>query len=192
MMRWLISAITAVAASFGSLTHTDAQLSGGPYVIQPLDLNGGGTTSTGGPYSISASTAQPGGVGTIIAEPSPAPPLYQLGDGFWSTVSPCNDPIAATAGSAVCHDNDACTCDNCTGGFCEFRPIRYGNADCSGPINQVNLDDILCVIDGFANFSDCVNGDIHPPCTGNNAINLDDILGILASFAGNDPCDCSG
>jgi hypothetical protein len=69
-----------------------AQLNGGPYTILPLDINGGGTTSTGGPYSISASTAQPGGVGTITAEPVPAPPLYQFDDGFWSraTAAPGN------------------------------------------------------------------------------------------------------
>ena len=60
---------------------------GGPYVVHTLDINGGGTTSTGGPYSISASTGQAGGVGTITAEPVPAPPLYQFDDGFWSTLT---------------------------------------------------------------------------------------------------------
>ena len=64
-----------------------AQLTGGPYAIQTLDISGGGTTSTGGPYSISASTGQAGGVGTITAEPAPAPPLYQFDDGFWSTIT---------------------------------------------------------------------------------------------------------
>lgn len=167
-----------------------AQLTGGPYAIQPLDINGGGTTSTGGPYSISASTAQPGGVGTIIAEPVPAPPLYQLDDGFWSTTAPCNDPTVATGGSAACHDNDVCTCDECIGGSCAYRPIHYGDANCAGPVNQANLDDILCVLTGFANFAACVNGDLHPPCTGNNSINLDDILALLAAFAGADECSC--
>lgn len=167
-----------------------AQLTGGSYTIQPLDINGGGTTSTGGPYTISASTAQPGGVGTIVAEAAPAPPLYQLDDGFWSTVSPCRDPSSATAGSVDCHDDDVCTCDGCSGGYCEFKPIRYGNVDCVGPPNQANLDDILCILAGFANFASCVNGDIHPACTGNNVINLDDILGVLGAFAGNDPCGC--
>lgn len=183
--------VLAVACMLTLGFPVQAQLVGGPYSIQPLDINGGGTTSTGGPYSINASTAQPGGVGTIVAEPSPAPPLYQLNDGFWSTVSPCNDPVDATAGSIGCHDNDVCTCDDCSGGYCEFVPIRYGNVDCNGPPNQANLDDILCILSGFGSFGSCVNGDIHPPCTGDNIINLDDILGVLGAFAGNDPCGCA-
>jgi hypothetical protein len=161
-----------------------AQLIGGPYPIQPIDINGGGTTSTGGPYSISASTAQPGGVGTIVAEPIPAPTLYQLDDGFWGTTGPCNDPVAATGGSVVCHDNDVCSCDECIDGSCAYRLVHYGDANCAGPENQVNLDDILCPLSGFANFASCPNGDIHPSCTGNNMINLDDILAVLAAFAG--------
>lgn len=184
---WLVLAVALVLIPVLPL---HAQLVGGPYVVQPLDINGGGTTSTGGPYTISASTAQSGGVGTIAAEPLPAPPLYQLNDGFWSAVSPCSETVSATAGSVDCHDNDVCTCDGCSGGYCEFKPIRYGNVDCAGPPNQANLDDILCILAGFANFVACVNGDIHPACTGNNVINLDDILGVLGAFAGNDPCGC--
>ena len=75
-----------VAASFGSAA-VHAQFVGGPYVIHTLDINGGGMTSTGGPYSISASTGQAGGVGTITAEQVPAPTLYQFDDGFWSTIT---------------------------------------------------------------------------------------------------------
>jgi len=54
------------------------ELVGGPYSIQPLSMNGGGQTSTAGPYEIGASTAQPGGVGTIAEGP------YTLEDGFWA------------------------------------------------------------------------------------------------------------
>lgn len=189
--NWLLSAAafgTAMALLSSGLA---AQLSGGPYTIRPLDINVGGTTSTSGPYSISASTAQPGGVGTIVAEPIPAPPLYQLDDGFWSTTAPCNDPPSAGLGSATCHDNDVCTCDECLDGNCAYRPIHYGDANCAGPPNQVNLDDILCVLGGFASFANCPNGDMHPACTGNNMINIDDILAVLAAFGGADPCRCA-
>lgn len=181
---------TATLLLFVATAPVRAQLTGGPYTIKPLDINGGGTTSTGGPYSISASTAQPGGVGTIVFEPTPAPPLYQLDDGFWGTLGPCNAPPSSTAGSLTCHDNDVCTCDDCTGGFCQYAPIRYGNTNCAGPVNLADLDDILCVLNGFANFATCVNGDIHPACTGNNVINLDDILAVLAAFGGSKPCAC--
>ncbi|MCA9440383.1 MAG: hypothetical protein KC964_06215 [Candidatus Omnitrophica bacterium] len=57
-----------------------AELTGGPYSIQPLSINGGGLTSTSGVYEISASIAQPGGVGVIEEGP------YRLEDGFWASV----------------------------------------------------------------------------------------------------------
>jgi hypothetical protein len=98
-------------------------------------------------------------------------------------------------GDLFCHINDGsaqnvCTCDRCVNSVCTHTPIHYGNINCAGPVNQVNLDDILCVLAGFANFSSCPNGDTHPACMGNNVINIDDILAILAAFGGADPCNC--
>lgn len=87
-------------------------------------------------------------------------------------------------------DADVCTCDRCVAGSCSFSTTGYGNADCLGPASITNLDDILCVLGGFASFAACPNGDLTPPCTGNNVINLDDILAVLSAFAGNDPCNC--
>lgn len=69
------------------LASTAGELVGGPYTIQPLSINGGGTTSTGGPYEISASTAQPGGVGLIDAGP------YSFEDGFWAMVLAILGPV---------------------------------------------------------------------------------------------------
>lgn len=62
----------------------------------------------------------------------------------------------------------------------------YGDVNCSG---LVNLDDILCVLSGFANLASCPNGDIAP-CQGNGFINLDDILAVLGAFAGQNLCPC--
>jgi hypothetical protein len=70
-----------LGAAFLFLGSASAEeLVGGPYSIQPLSINGGGQTSTGGPYEIGASTAQPGGVGTVEQGP------YTLEDGFWAAV----------------------------------------------------------------------------------------------------------
>lgn len=55
----------------------------------------------------------------------------------------------------------------------------------------VNLDDILCVLSGFASFSICPNGDIGG-CSHNGVINLDDILAVLGAFSGSSPCECPG
>jgi hypothetical protein len=51
----------------------------------------------------------------------------------------------------------------------------------------VNIDDIICVLNGFGNFSLCPLGDLAP-CFGNGIIDLNDILGVLAAFGGADPC----
>lgn len=82
--------------------------------------------------------------------------------------------------------NTACNCGQCAG-CCVFTPTVYGNVNCTGP---VNLDDILCVLAGFANPANCREGDIAP-CQRNGVINLDDILGVLQAFAGADPCNCN-
>jgi hypothetical protein len=85
-----------------------------------------------------------------------------------------------------CDDGNVCTCDRCVCNVCAHQPIEYGdvNCDCIPP----NLDDILCVLDGFANYPDCPASDIYPPCSGNGNIDLDDILAVLEAFAGNNPC----
>lgn len=95
---FMVGAVICWDANF-AIPSTFAQLTGGPYAIKPIDVNAGGTTSTGGPYSISASTGQSGGVETLVADPVPAPPLYQFDDGFWSTVLalPPSPPIEPTA-----------------------------------------------------------------------------------------------
>lgn len=78
------------------------------------------------------------------------------------------------------------------GAPCELTVVAcavYG--DVKPPLDgAVTIDDILCVLNGFGNFSTCPLGDIAP-CFGNGIINLDDILAVLSAFAGNDPC-CGG
>lgn len=85
-----------------------------------------------------------------------------------------------------CDDMDVCTCNKCLCGVCTSQPIQYGdvNCDCIPP----NLDDILCVLQGFSNYASCPASDIHPPCTGQGVINIDDILAVLQAFAGTNPC----
>lgn len=63
----------------------------------------------------------------------------------------------------------------------------YGDVQPSFGNCDVNLDDILCVLTGFAQASTCSASDVAP-CGGNNIINLDDILAILAAFGGNFLC----
>lgn len=67
-----------------------------------------------------------------------------------------------------------------------FNPCGiYG--DLTGSVG-VDLDDILCVLDGFADPDACPAADIAP-CGGDDKIDLNDILAILEAFAGNGACD---
>lgn len=88
-----------------------------------------------------------------------------------------------------CNDNDVCTFDTCSGSSCGNTPVRFGDVNGTGGAAP-NLDDILCVLSGFGNFSTCPNADIAG-CTPNLIINLDDLLAVMAAFAGADPCGCN-
>lgn len=102
----------------------------------------------------------------------------------------------ATQTECVLSGGDVCMFDQCATGFCQSAPVRFGNVN--GSANQSpNLDDILCVLAGFADIDNCPNGDLAPTtgpsaCQGNGIINLDDILSILAAFGGANPCGCTG
>lgn len=102
------------------------------------------------------------------------------------TAVDCRTQIPGMPPTPLCPDDNACNCVQCIAGTCVFSCTGFGNVNCSGPIN---LDDILCVLGGFANYADCPNGDISP-CGGNGIINLDDILASLNAFGGQNPCGC--
>lgn len=68
-------------------TVWSTELIGGSYSIQPISTNGGGLTTTSGVYEISASTAQPGGVGVIEGGP------YRFEDGFWAAVAAVSQTV---------------------------------------------------------------------------------------------------
>ena len=46
-----------------------AGVEGGPYKIDPLDINAGGRSSSSANYTLNASIAQPGPVGTMAPRP---------------------------------------------------------------------------------------------------------------------------
>ena len=95
--------------------------------------------------------------------------------------------VPGCANDVECGDRDACTCDRCVGGMCTNVPTEFGNVDCAG---EVDLDDVICVLEGFAVVAACPNGDVTPGCTGNGIIDVDDILATLDGVAGVDPCEC--
>jgi len=97
--------------------------------------------------------------------------------------------IPACAQDDDCSDGSPCYHDECAAGVCEFTRVAYGDVNASGGPGAIDLDDILCVLDGFASPAVCANADISP-CRANGIIDLDDILAVLDAFSGTDPCDC--
>lgn len=144
-------------------------------------INCGGGTVVSEHHAVSGTIGQ----GLISSSTSEH---HEITWGFFAFVGqPC-------ATSAVCNDASVCTFDNCTNTLCAYSLVRYGDVNgsgASGGAAQPDLDDILCVLQGFANAAACMNADLAPPCTGNDLINLDDILAVLAAFSGADPCGCT-
>lgn len=100
---------------------------------------------------------------------------------------PCNSDVDCKASN--CNDDNACNhgiCDPICH-VCYFECAVYGDTNSSG--GSPNLDDILCTIRAFSNFSDCPNADIQP-CAGNGILTLDDILSVLGAFGGSNFCGC--
>lgn len=94
-------------------------------------------------------------------------------------------------GDSNCCDANVCTYNWCSGtcGECQFEGTRYGNVN-GDPNHLVTVDDIICAMDCFADYAECPNADIAPPCTGDGICTMDDILAVLGAFSGADPCGC--
>lgn len=173
MLRVLVA-----AAAFGIVSVLSSHAA---IVITKSSFDNGVGASTSEHHS-AQSTLGEGLVGTSESK------HHEIVWGFFAFVGqPC-------ATSAVCDDGSVCTFDDCTNTLCAYSPVRYGDVNGSGASDGAaipNLDDILCVLQGFSSFTACINGDIAPVCTGDGQINLDDILAVLAAFSSADPCNCT-
>jgi hypothetical protein len=156
--------------------------SGGGYDLTWSTVDcGGATFSAGGGYELGGTIGQPD-----AGEQSGG--LYGLTGGFWFGVVPIGFPCPSAVDCRNDPANNACNCATCTASTCQYTCTRFGNVTCD-PLHLINLDDILCVQNGFSSFANCPNGDVNP-CGGNGIINLDDILAVLAAFSGANPCGC--
>ena len=75
-------------AGFIALQPRLAAQVGGPYELSWFTIDGGGGTSSGGPYSLSGTIGQPDAGGPLVGGP------YTLVGGFWSIVSAIQTPGA--------------------------------------------------------------------------------------------------
>lgn len=187
MMRGFYSSITLAMVAMGYCTNSFAQ-SGGGYDLTWSTIDSGGGTSTGGTYSLAGTVGQPD-AGTLSGG------SYSLDGGFWAgaidtPVTGCPCITVVDCRNTSCADDNGCNHATCSAGVCVFTCERYGDVQPPGGNSIVNLDDILCMLGGFANFGSCPNADINP-CGGNAVINLDDILAVLGAFGGANACACT-
>ena len=104
----------------------------------------------------------------------------------------CEDPQPSCpcTTNLECDDGVSCTCDKCDMGTCIHFPVTFGDTscDCIGP----DLEDLICILLGFANYADCPNSDLaNPECTPDGIIDVDDLILVLGAIAGEpSPCFC--
>lgn len=170
-----------MAAVLASASTVAFAQSGGEYDLTQGDFTAGAEVSSGGVFEL-AGTVDGNGTEPMTGGD------FSMNGGFWSAEPPpgCPCTTAADCKNTLCAADNACNCVTCATGACMFTCTVFGNANCSG---GVTLDDILCSLAGFANFTACPNGDISP-CGGNGILNLDDILAVLNAFGGANPCGC--
>ena len=92
-------------------------------------------------------------------------------------------------GKDGCTGNDGWYVDDFEVFHCPCAGVVYGDVYPLGGNGIVDLDDILCVLDDFADSDTCEgDGDIKggggTPCEPNGVIDLDDILAVLDAFGG--------
>lgn len=86
---WAAGAALAIVAGASVASTAGAQSAGGPYVVDPVVVGGGGATLTGGSFSLSGTIGQPATARLDGAG-------YTVYDGFWApAAAPTNDLIFA-------------------------------------------------------------------------------------------------
>ncbi len=94
---------------------------------------------------------------------------------------------------APCNDNDACTMEACTPGFCD-APCDLEFGDVNGD-TVVNFGDVFEVLDAIGNDCLCPACDVDSTaCTGDGVLNFGDVFEVLDAIgafdAGNNICGC--
>jgi hypothetical protein len=70
-------------------------------------------------------------------------------------------------------------------GVLQCIQFDHGDLDVDG---AVTIDDILCALAGFSDFSACPSADVMPCGTGNGVIDLADLTSIMDAFGGTFAC----
>lgn len=88
-----------------------------------------------------------------------------------------------------CAGRDACKHADDSVPGCTLSAVGFGDVTPTGGDGIAELSDVLCLLDGYADFCLCPNGDIAP-CATDGMIELGDVLVMLDAYNGIDPCGC--
>jgi hypothetical protein len=113
-------------------------------------------------------------------------------DGNPCTTDACNGFLGCVHSNNAnpCEDGDLCTVnDTCGGGACTGTRITVLYADIFPPGGDgaVDVDELVCLVGGYANMDDCPEGDIEP-CGGDADIDVDDLVNMVRAYAGDFAC----
>lgn len=186
------ASFTVLGSGFGTIQY---QWYNGPnpipgangaiYTINPV------LPSHAGVYT--AEVSGPCGTGTSNPANLTVLTLASCNDGNDCTTDLCS-PVAGCIhpyNTNLCDDGDPCTeVDACELGSCVGTQVvrLFGDIMPSGGDGVSDVDDLLCVLAGIANFADCSDGDLMPCVTGDGVIDVDDLLAELGCFASNYAC----
>ncbi|MEK6674514.1 MAG: hypothetical protein AABZ47_02545 [Planctomycetota bacterium] len=118
-----------------------------------------------------------------------------VGDGQVCTIDICSNGVCThpNISTFICGVPGDCPsgATGCSAGFCtctEPGGPCYGDIYPPGTGNGfADVDDLICLLSGFANYGSCPSGDIFP-CTPNGLIDVDDLIGMLLAFTGQALC----
>lgn len=186
-----IVSIPRYAFTWNYEVSTDAQ---GVFTLNPTEI----ATRVFGP-NFSLIAIQMSGLTIVVPTAQCCDGMTCLGDqtkysclssgAYWNPNRTCDDSCGCSS-FMQCDDDNVCTYESCSAGACQgLASSHYADTDGNGI--GTDLDDLLCVLSGFAAFDSCPNGDLSPSCSGDDVINLDDILKVIAAFSGADPCGCN-
>lgn len=146
-MHALTAAALALLAPL-ALADPGVRSEGGPYVLDWYTIDGGGGTSSGGPYTLSGTIGQPDAAAPFSGGP------YTLEPGFWPGATGTGAPCPCDLSGPVTGVPDGVLNVDDVAAFVTFFSTSDPRADISGPIGipdgVINIDDIAGFIDCFA------------------------------------------
>jgi hypothetical protein len=185
----------------GGSVQLKVMAAGTPVLTYQWRKDGFEIPGAGGPtFSISSAVLDDAGTYDVIVMNACGSAMSDAAVLSVTALATCDDANACTADScsagqcmnavtsgAACDDGAPCTvndvCDESA--LCAGTPVvvLYGDVDPPGGNGIVDVDDLTCLVYGYAEAAACPGADIHP-CGGDDDIDVDDLLEIVRAYGG--------